>query len=328
MLFALALAAHAAMTRPIVSAPPAPAAPSGTRALLVEPDDGLGALEAQIARAASSIDVVMYELDDPSVEQALARAAARGVRVRVLLCGGLLQPKNVAAEKDLSVHGVSVRWSPDHFAYTHEKAFVFDQATADILTFNLVARYAPTGRDFGVVDDDRADVSAIETTFDADWNGTDVRPPSGADLVWSPGSEPALVSLINSASSSLEIYNEEMADRPVIDALKNAATRGVDVRVVMTYGGAYRRAFQELTAAGVRLRTFAASAPLYIHAKMILADGARAFVGSENFSYTSTHDNRELGLVMTDADVLSRLDEVFVGDWRTARPMNSGARSK
>ena len=52
--------------------------------------------------------------------------------------------------------------------------------------------------------------------------------------------------------------------------------------------------------AGVSVALYPASAPLYIHAKVVLADygtaGARVFIGSENFSRASLTRNRELGL--------------------------------
>ncbi len=38
------------------------------------------------------------------------------------------------------------------------------------------------------------------------------------------------------------------------------------------------------------------SSALYIHAKVIDVDGAKAFLGSENFSTASLEYNRELGV--------------------------------
>jgi len=73
--------------------------------------------------------------------------------------------------------------------------------------------------------------------------------------------------------------------------------RGVDVTVVMTYDSEWSAAFARLGNAGVHVRTYAASAPLYIHAKAMVIDGGEAFVGSENFSYDSLNRDRELGLV-------------------------------
>ena len=67
----------------------------------------------------------------------------------------------------------------------------------------------------------------------------------------------------------------------------------------MTRQRDWASAFSALARAGVAVRTYAYSAPLYIHAKAIVVDPgtrrARAFVGSQNFSVASLLYDRELG---------------------------------
>lgn len=48
-----------------------------------------------------------------------------------------------------------------------------------------------------------------------------------------------------------------------------------------------------------------------LHAKMILADDAMAYVGSANFTDTSLHYNFELGLYSEDREVIGRLHALF-----------------
>ena len=67
-----------------------------------------------------------------------------------------------------------------------------------------------------------------------------------------------------------------------------------------------------LARGGVHVRY---SITLYMHAKLIVADGARAFVGSVNFSATSLDANRELGLLIADPDALATLTATFGVDW-------------
>jgi phosphatidylserine/phosphatidylglycerophosphate/cardiolipin synthase-like enzyme len=52
----------------------------------------------------------------------------------------------------------------------------------------------------------------------------------------------------------------------------------------------------------------------YIHAKMVLADGERGFVGSQNFTQTSLDENREIGIVLSEPALLKRLDATFERD--------------
>lgn len=298
---------------------------SGTLSLIIEPDGGIQPILNLITSASSSIDLVMYELEDANVEHALAAAESRGVVVRVLLNEGYYgkkeNNKNDAAYQYLSEHGVSVHWTPAYFALTHQKTLSIDDNRALIMTMNLTPQYYASGREFGIIDADIHDVAAIESTFTNDWNNENVAASNGDTLIWSPGSENALLTLINNAHTSLDIYNEEMADKKVVAALAAAAQRGVAVRVDMTYSKNWATAFATLTHAGVSVRTYAANAPLYIHAKMILADATRAFVGSENFSTNSLEKNRELGLIIADPATLSLLSSTFERDWSGATPV-------
>jgi phosphatidylserine/phosphatidylglycerophosphate/cardiolipin synthase-like enzyme len=197
---------------------------------------------------------------------------------------------------------------------------VIDSGAALIMSFNLAEQYYATGRDFGIVDRDTKDVSAIETTFANDWNGNPAPAPAADDLVWSPGARTALVALIASARTSLLVYNEEMADAGIEDALMKAARRGVRVRILMTASDEWTGTLARLVTAGAEVRTYPATkSSLYIHAKVIIADGTKAFVGSENFSVTSLDDNRELGIMVTDKAVIHSLVSTFENDWNGAR---------
>jgi len=75
-----------------------------------------------------------------------------------------------------------------------------------------------------------------------------------------------------------------------------------------------------LTASGVDIRL---SSSLYIHAKLIVADGERAFIGSQNLSATSLDQNRELGIIVDDPVNLSRLTRTFAIDFRAAAPLET-----
>ncbi len=295
--------------------------------LIVEPDAGITPVLSRIERAEKSIDLVMYKLSDTQVVEALGAAVARGVSVRVLLNGGYYSKKesaNDAAYAALQKVNVPVQWTPTNFALTHQKTFVFDGTEALVMTFNLQSKYYKTGRDFAVAVTNPNDIAAIQKTFNADWNGEYIVAPKGDTLLWSPGSEDELLHLINSASSTLDIYNEEMADADITKALVAAAQRGVDVRLNMTYATNWKEAFFTLRDAGVSVRTFPSSSKIiYIHAKMIIADGKTAFVGSENFSNNSLNKNRELGLILSAPQILEGLQSTFDTDWAKSRPFTT-----
>ncbi|MDR3571981.1 MAG: phospholipase D-like domain-containing protein [Candidatus Pacebacteria bacterium] len=296
---------------------------SGTQTLVIEPQDGTQSIVRMVQSASSSVDIVMYEFEDIQLEQLLAQRAKAGIAVRVILDNGYFgagSSANQSAFDYFQTNGVQVHWSSASFALTHEKSLVIDGTQAFVMTFNLTPKYYKGDRDFGVIDTDQNDVTAMEQTFNADWSGQRIPSQNGDHLVWSPNSRDQLLSLIQNATSSLEVYNEEMQDPQIITALEGAAKRGVNVEIDMTYSKQWRQAFDDLSQSGAHIRTYKASAPLYIHAKVIIADAAEAFVGSENFSSSSLDQNRELGLMIADPEIVSRLTEVFQGDWQGATP--------
>lgn len=297
--------------------------PNNALTLITEPDDGMTPLISMIQEASTSVDLVMYELDDPNIENALYAAKKRGVAVRVLLNQGYYgqqSPANEPAYQYFHSNNIPVKWSPSYFALTHQKTLIVDDKMAVIMTFNLFPQFYSTSRDFGIIDKDQNDVSAIENAFTGDWQGTQITASNADDLMWSPDSENATIAIINDATSSLEIYNEEMSDGNVINALISAAQRGVTVDVDMSYENNWKSAFQRLSIAGVHIRTYATKASLYIHAKMIIADGTQAFIGSENFSATSLNNNRELGIVIVKPEIIASLNSTFQTDWKNAAP--------
>ena len=310
---------------------------SGVRTLLVEPEDGLGRIYRSIVDAKRSIDLEMYELVDPKAESLLAQAAARGVRVRVILDRRLEGSRNAAAFAFLSSHRVKVAWAPPGFHADHEKALVVDTHEAWIMTLNLTAEYYANTRDFAVLDTSPEDVRAIVATFDADFAHRAIVPSDGADLVWSPtNASSALLSVIAGARSSLWVESEELSSASDVGALVAAARRAVAVHVIMNDTKQYAPAFDELVEAGAKVGTYPGDPGLYVHAKAIVRDpgtpNEEAFVGSENLSSASLFFNRELGVVTTNPIVVDELAAVLERDaagsavWRaTARTPSAPA---
>jgi phosphatidylserine/phosphatidylglycerophosphate/cardiolipin synthase-like enzyme len=98
----------------------------------------------------------------------------------------------------------------------------------------------------------------------------------------------------------------------------------VHVKVTMTEDSSWEGAFSQLVAAGAHVRTYAADAPLYIHAKMILTP-TRGFLGSENFSDESLFENRELGIVLSAPSIITSLHHTFDTDYAGAQPFRAAA---
>jgi len=298
----------------------APRIATGDLRVIEEPSAGMAPIYALVRSATRSVDVVMYELSDPTFEALLAGDASRGVHVRVILDREYEESANAPAFSYLQAHGVEVHWSASRFGITHEKAIVVDETTALVMTLNLTARYYATTRDVAIVDKVASDIAAIETTFDGDWSGGgELDPPSGADLLWSPGAQQEIVSLISAARHEVLVENEEMDDPQVTAALASVARRGVRVVIVMTRDARWNQALDELDAAGAQVRVYPdTETGLYIHAKVVVVDpgtsSAQVYVGSQNFSISSLDYNRELGVVTSSPAVTSPLATLVTAD--------------
>ncbi|MGH2515753.1 MAG: phospholipase D-like domain-containing protein [Ktedonobacterales bacterium] len=294
--------------------------------VFVEPDAGEAPIVHAIQTATRSVWVEVYILTDRNVVHALEDAAGRGVDVRVLLEPHPFGGGDVAAQQvmeELNAAGAQARPSDPAYHYTHEKALVVDGATAYILTCNLSksglgGSSAGANREYGVIDADAADVNEVTAIFQADWNAVPVR-VNDPRLVVSPlNARSSLAALIAGAHSTLLVEDEEMYDTASENALIAAAHRGVTVEVLLpppSGSSSYGADVARLQQGGVHVRFV--SVP-YMHAKLIVADGALAFTGSENFSSTSLDENRELGIVLADPAALATLTHTFTQDWALA----------
>ena len=302
-----------------------PARAASAYTLITEPADNYQQIYSLINGAGSTVDMTMYELADTTAEQDLVADAQRGVTVRVILDTNLEKSNNTDAYNYLTANGVHVVWAATGYAATHQKTITVDGKTSAILSGNLTSRYYATSRDFAVIDRNQVDVGAIEKVFAADFQHQTITPGDGDNLVWSPtDAQSKLVSLIGSATKTLDVENEEMGSSVIVKALVAAANRGVAVHVTMNVDSDYNSEFDTLTAAGVQVHQYVPDKPLYIHAKVIVADAAtsshRAYVGSINFSSYSMTKNRELGIITTDAGVDSGAEQQLSADFGGGSP--------
>src|SRR5271165_5781285 len=331
----LALALGACLPTAVAAASVRPSGAGAVRALspssagligvIVEPSRlgsaaGMRPVYAFVLSARRTVDMTMYELTDPTMVRDLITDHRRGVKVRVLLDTNRERSRNQSAFDELEAGGVSVVWAATGFDATHQKTITVDDRESLIASFNLTDEYYSTTRDFGVWDTDPADVSAIVAVFNADFAHRSHRPSNGADLVWSPGSQPQMLSVIEGAKHTLSIENEELGDAVVTNAIVAAAKRGVKVDVTMTDSGEYDSDWSEIVRAGGHVHLYAdLASDLYIHAKTTIADAGssarRMYVGSINFSSDSMNYNRELGIITSHASIIEDVNAVVSKDF-------------
>lgn len=162
------------------------------------------------------------------------------------------------------------------------------------------------------------------------------------------GQAPVLDALAG-AQKSVDVAVYMLSSPEVIGALAEAHGRGVAVRVLMEPAPfnpsnpnfplpTNRRAFEELTAAGVKIR-YIKPRFKYLHQKTIIVDKQAAIVMTANLSRAAFESNREYGLINRSPSDVSEIQAMFEADWANREftpqdpdlvvsPVNARARLK
>ncbi len=143
-----------------------------------------------------------------------------------------------------------------------------------------------------------------------------VVPYGDSPLDEEPVGQSVYLNLINRAHNYLYLATPYLIiDDTTKEALRLAARRGVDVRIVTPhipdkwYAFLLTRAhYPELLDAGVRIYEYT---PGFIHAKISVADGLCATVGTVNLDYRSFFMHFECGIWMHGSCAVTQVDEDF-----------------
>ena len=290
--------------------------------LLVQPDDGASPLLDAIDRARRTLDLYVFRLEDRRVEDALERAAGRGVAVRALVAhtrrGGATALRKL--EGRLRRLGVEVSRSDDDLQRYHGKVAIVDGRRLFVLGYNFTRRDMERSRSLGLVLEDPRAVAEARRMFDADFTRRAYVPEHGK-LVISPfNSRAVLARLIQQARRQLLIYDKRVTDEFMLRLIAKQARAGVEVRVI----GAMERRLK-----GVAVATF----PGRLHVRAIIQDGRRLFVGSQSLRPEELDHRREIGAVVSTPTEVKRAMRVFQQDWvashartRSASPLKKAPR--
>lgn len=284
--------------------------------LFVGPDDLEPTIVNAINNAKSSIYLTIYQFTQTVFSDALIAAHQRGVEVKVIVDNQQATVNEYIVGK-LTAAGIEVKPSTSYFVYTHSKSLVIDGTTLIVMSMNLIKFSMTTERNYGLIDTRSDHVADATEVFWADW---EYRSPKidGTDVVVAPqNARQKLLALVESATTSLEFQQMQFSDAEFQQAVIKKINAGVTVRILLatpTWITANRGVACVFDQVGQK-SYFQQS--VSNHAKLIVADKKRAFIGSVNLSTNSLNNNREIGLITDDADVLSGVLKVFEADWNT-----------
>jgi cardiolipin synthase len=325
---------------------------------LPEYDQSLARLVSDIDAATHHAHLLTYIFADDTagrkVADALARAAKRGVRCRVMADAVGSRPGLTCLTPRLRADGVEVvpmlpvgffRHNAARFDLrNHRKLAVIDGVVGYAGSQNIVnPDFVPghpneelvarvTGpivaqiqavlladhfiETGGVLDTDR-----LFPELPSVGNVAAQLLPSGPGFQRENGAE-FFIALIYAARQRVVLTTPYFVpDPPFIIALRSATRRGVEVRLIVSLHGnqpltqyAQRSYYEELLAAGVHVHLYR---PHFLHAKHLTIDDSIALLGSSNIDIRSFALNAEVSLVLYDraaATALRSVQERYLND--------------
>ncbi len=301
-----------------------------SRSIIVLPDDSARPIVDAINAAVTSLRIKMFVFSDPSLIEAVLAAHRRKVKVQIMLNPARRngEQENEETRRILTAAGVAVLDSNPEFDLTHEKSMVIDDRTAYVKSLNWQTKNLTETRDYAVVTSHQHEVDEIIECFEADWNRTAFRPGDHSHLIWCIGNgRQRLGRLIDEAKHTLFLQNERYQDPVMIEHLVRAARRGVQIHVMarpahklkkekLSEGVSGLRILQDV---GVKIHKLR---HVKLHAKLLLADGDRAIVGSINLAPGSFDSRRELAIEVRDEHVVDRIDKIARHDWANSTALD------
>jgi len=343
LLFALTLTGSAMPVVPLLTAPDVPMYQAFVESLIASARE-------EVLAALSDVRLYSEGGATAGLLTALAAAAGRGVRVRLLAerREERPHPRQRHALDYLAEQGVEVQWDTPEVTL-HAKFLVVDRRwvvvgsthwTMSALTRSVQMDLAVESAELG---------AAFGQFFDLLWEGQLKAIPQ---LPPQPWPRPAVVPLldfpqgnlhaqvipdmIRQATESVQViiyrlgYYPGYGDSPsnrIVEALCLAAARGVEVQVLIESGEDFadlahgnRVSAAYLIVCGVAVRFDAPGTTL--HAKSLIVDGRDVLVTSANWSHFSLVRNVEAGLAFFGVPELALLLRRLINEmWVQARPL-------
>jgi phosphatidylserine/phosphatidylglycerophosphate/cardiolipin synthase-like enzyme len=272
--------------------------------LIVQPDAGIAPVVSAIKQARKSINVLIFRLDRAEIAHALEAAVARGVRVRALTAhanrGGTKSLRKL--EMDLLAAGVTVSRTADDLVRYHGKLMIVDDKVLHLYGFNFTGLDMLKSRSFGIITKNERLVNEATKLFIADFDRLPYTPGYERFVVSPENARERLGKFISGARRQLLIYDPQVSDDAMLRLITERIKAGVDVRVIGRVESKWN----------VRSEKHPSKR---LHIRAIIRDGERAFVGSQSLRRLELEKRREVGIIVTDDQIVNEMLEIFEKDW-------------
>ncbi|HSQ19654.1 MAG TPA: phospholipase D-like domain-containing protein [Blastocatellia bacterium] len=287
--------------------------------LIVQPGDSFFPIVDAIDSATTSIKMTIFRMNDPIVLEAMTYAVSRGVRVQALVAPASKgwTKRNKRLSEELSKVGIEVtvpRARKEKIKRYHYKIMTIDNKVSLILTFNPTQKNLHYARDLGLLIRDQEIATELSRLFDADWSGESFKPRDLPLLISPYNSRQKMIELLSSAERTIRILDAKVQDQQAIGLLLRKASIGCSIKII-----GEDTSYDEVVP-NYHVRKLAR---YKLHAKCIVVDGSRFFIGSQNIRPVSLDRRREVGLIVEDDAMARKIERVFDEDWDNATDMRT-----
>jgi len=314
--------------------------------------------------------------DGPSelgpVLEAIAAAAQRGVRIRVLTDPGFHRTYPEIPDRLAALPGAEVRLLDARGLWggvLHAKCLVVDGEEMFVGSQNWDWRALEHIHELGVRIRDRVLAARLTSIFELDWAlagpapapppAAQSSPPTGPRLLRSasgdtvsvtlaasppqalpagvPWDEPMLVELLDGARETAHVHLLSYSPRErdgtyyevLDDALRRAAARGVEVRVLLSNWSKresmvpYVRSLAAVPGIEIRFTNLPEWSGGFVpfarveHPKYVVVDGGRCWIGTGNWARSYFHGSRNVSLFVDGAAVAADAGRFFDTSWNS-----------
>ena len=123
-----------------------------------------------------------------------------------------------------------------------------------------------------------------------------------------------MLELLGSAERSIRILDAKVHDQQAIGLLLRKASAGCSIKIIS------EDTSYDQVVPNYHVRKLAR---YKLHAKCVVVDGSRFFIGSQNIRAQSLDRRREVGMIVEDDAMARKIERVFDEDWDNATDMRA-----
>jgi phosphatidylserine/phosphatidylglycerophosphate/cardiolipin synthase-like enzyme len=123
-----------------------------------------------------------------------------------------------------------------------------------------------------------------------------------------------MLELLGSAERSIRILDAKVVDQQAIGLLLRKSSAGCSIKIIS------EDTSYDQVVPNYHVRKLAR---YKLHAKCVVVDGSRFFIGSQNIRAESLDRRREVGMIVEDDAMARKIERVFDEDWESATDMRA-----